>query len=70
MTEEANAPSVDSNWACSNGRSQKDECSSSTRAGTGDGGFQKKPLCERGGQEEELLCITNKILTGYDTGTE
>ena len=58
VTEEANTFSAGNNKTCSNRRSRKNECSNGERIRTRDGGSSKKrPLCNRSGQREELLCL-------------
>ena len=58
VAEEANAPSVGDNRACSDRRSGENKCGSGERAGgkTGYGGFSEtEPLYNGGRQREELL---------------
>jgi len=58
VAEKANASSAGNNRACSDGRDQKDEYSSSERFRAEDGGSSKKrPLCYGNRQREKLLCL-------------
>jgi len=57
VAEEGSAFSAGDNGAFSDGRDGKNECNGGKGIGTGDGGFQKRPLCDGDGQGEELLCL-------------
>jgi len=58
VAEEANIASAGDNWACSDGRGRKDECSGCEGTGAGYGDSSKKrSLCYGGGSETELLCM-------------
>jgi len=57
VAEEATTSSAGDNRACSDGRDRENECDSGEGIGTGDGGSQKRLLCDGGGQEEELLYL-------------
>ena len=49
--------SVGDNRAHFDGRSGKNKCSDGERTEAGDRAPKKRPLCDGGGQEEELLCL-------------
>ena len=55
VAEETTTSSAGDNRACFDGRGGKDKCSSGKGIETGDRSSQKRPLCDGGGQKEELL---------------